>query len=236
MERGQGAQPGGFAEGRYSAAVRALDDVLTAFPDTINHAQWLEQRNATQRNAVNALLDRAREKKSQARGLSRVEVISLYSQVIQLVGPGNSPEAEEGITEVQAELPTLVKSIVEEGERFTPDTRDPDDALQEAERILGQLNDFRVVTSYMGAERVRWERRIEEVSRKLGNQRDTLNRVTNLLRQVRNELDNPVNDQKLANAEGWLRDAKRELPRAAGIADLEAQPRLCVRSAPRSSK
>lgn len=212
-----------FREGRYSAAVRALDDALEAFPNAATRSQWQEQRNATQRNAVNALLDRAREKKSQAKGLSRVEVISLYSQVIQLVGTGNSQEAEEGITQVQAELPTLVKSIVEEGERFAPETSDPDEALQEAERILGQLNDFRVVTSYMGAERVRWERRIEEVSRKLGNQRDTLNRVTNLLRQVRSELANPINDQKLANAEGWLRDAKREMSRAAGIADLEAQ-------------
>jgi hypothetical protein len=43
------------------------------------------------------------------------------------------------------------------------------------------------------------------------------------LRQVRSELDNPINDQKLSNAEGWLRDAKRELPRAQGITDLEAR-------------
>ena len=114
-----------FAEGRYLAAVKVLDDVIAAYPLADGLRQWQGARDEVQRRAVNALLEKARQQKLRASGLDRVEVISLYSQVIQLVSPGKNQEAEAGIAEVQGELPGLVRNVVDEADRFNPDNRDP---------------------------------------------------------------------------------------------------------------
>jgi len=211
-----------FKEGRFAVAVRLLDDVIEAYPNSDNRQEWEAEREKVRRRAVAALLDKARQKKRNASGRELIEVISLYSQVIRLVGKGENREAEEGIKEVRSELPALVRSVVQEAQSFSPENRDPDDAYLEAEGILDKLSDFRAIVSYMGEEQARYQRSIDEAIRKLSRQRDQVRRVADWLRDVRKAVKEPSSDRVVSEAMRKLKQAKQELPRAVGINELEA--------------
>lgn len=212
-----------FKEEHYASAVRVLDDVMMAYPDSSRRSEWQLLRDNRQRRAVSALLDKARELKGRTSGTGRVEIITLYSQVIQLVGTGNNREAEDGIKDVQNELPELVRNVTDEADRFNPEGQDPTQALADADRQLTRLNDFRTLVAYMPNEADRNRRNIEAAATKLGNQRDQLNRVVTALRQVRETVANPVDDLKISNAEDALKLAKREITRVVGLAELEGE-------------
>lgn len=212
-----------FADGQYLAAVQTLDDVLRTCSSAPTRGQWQRERDDVQRRAVNALMEKARQLRQHVSGPGRTEVISLYSQAIQLGGEDVAREAKKAIEEIKNELPDLVRVVVEEAERFNPDNSDPLDAQREVERLLGRLRDFRQVTNYMGSEGERWRRRIDEAERKVGTQNDTLIRVNKLLYEVRTRLRNPTSDQTLAEAENKLKEAKRLFPKAAGLSDLEGE-------------
>lgn len=212
-----------FADGQYLAAVQVLDDVLRTYSSAPTQGQWQREREDVQRRAVNALMEKARQLRQHVSGPGRTEVISLYSQAIQLGGEDVAREAKKAIEEIKNELPDLVRVVVEEAERFNPDNSDPLDAQREAERLLGRLRDFRQVTNYMGGEGERWRRSIAEAEQKLGNQLDMLVRVNKLLYEVRTLLRNPTSDKTLAEAETNLKEAKRLFSKAAGLSDLEAE-------------
>ncbi len=212
-----------FADGQYLAAVQALDDVLRTYASAPLRPQWQRERDEVQQRALNALMEKARELRQHVSGPGRTEVISLYSQAIQLGGEDVARDARKAIEEIKSELPDLVRVVVEDAERFNPDNNDPVDAQGEAERLLGRLRDFRQVTNYMGSDGERWRRRIAEAEQKLGNQLDMLVRVNKLLYDVRDRLRNPTSDRSLTDAEAKLKEAKRLFSKAAGLSDLETE-------------
>lgn len=210
-----------FDEGRYLAAVSTLTETLQAKPGAEASGLWQKERDEVQGRAVKALLEKARELRRQVSGPGRTEVISLYSQAIQLGGADAAREATTAIEEIKSELPDLVRVVVDEAERYSPDNSDPMDAQRETERQLTRLNDFRQVTNYMGADGQKWRNRIDDAARKLGTQNDTLRKVNKLLFDVRNALRDPKDDSTLAGADSNLKQAKSAFPRAAGINDLQ---------------
>ena len=208
-------------EDRYAAAVRSLDDVIDRYPNSSFLAQWKSERDKMQRRAVTALMEEARTKKRNASGRQLIDVISLYSQVIQLEGQGNNRDAEDGIRQVRGQLPGLVRSVADDAMRFNPDNRDTFEAEREAEDILSKLNDFKTITVFLGRDQNRLERSINQAAHKLSRQRDQLRRVNKLLDKVRDAINNPVSDRAIKKANENLKEAKRELSRAQGISELE---------------
>ena len=212
-----------FQEGRYAVAVRLLDAVIEEYPNSSNRQEWEIEREKMRRRAVAALLDQARQKKRSAGGRGLIDVISLYSQVIQLTGRGGNREAEEGIKEVRSELPALIRNVVHEAQSFSPDNRDPNDAYLEAEAILDKLNDFRAIVNYMGEDQTRFQHQINDAIRKLSRQRDQVRRVADWMRDVKNAIKEPNSDRVITEAERKLKQAKQELPKVVGINELDAE-------------
>ena len=215
-----------FRDENYVDAVSALDNVIESYPDSTSELRWKKERDRIVSKAISQLLKEARRKERLASGSDLLEVIRLYSQAIQLAAGDNSravKEAETGITKVRSELPQLINSVISEANSFNPDNRDPVEAKRDAENILRKLTDFMAVVPYLGEEKGKYRRRLDAARSKLSRQHDVLQRVTDSLHRVQSIIQEPYSDQIIAEAKRLLKQAKRDLPRAVGIDDLESE-------------